>query len=237
MAPRQSRADLHVHPAGDRWIDSDEYAGFLDAIARSDVDAVALTDHDRIDVALALAAEVADDESCPVHIIVGQEISTESGHLLGLFLTDRVEPGMTLSDSVAAVHDQDGLAVVPHPRLPTSISVPGRLLADLAQSETRRRPDAIESFNPMAAWIPLEVSWIARFARHHGYALTGGSDGHRPADVGRGFTTFTGTDTADLRAAILARQTTGNGKPYGVRDASRGVIGQVRGGVVRPTRH
>ena len=68
-------------------------AGFLDVIA--------ISDHERIDAALA-ARPIAADRGLPVEIVVGEEITTRGGHLLGLFLERRVPPLKSLRWSIEA---------------------------------------------------------------------------------------------------------------------------------------
>lgn len=230
MRMGSARADLHIHPAGDRYKGGDP-AGFPAALAASGLAVAVLSDHDQVELAQRLRLE-ALEAGLTTAIVVGEEISTSDGHLLGLWLSDLVPPGMSLADSVAAIHDQGGLAVVAHPLLPTTISAGRRLLADLAQGPVRQRPDALEAFNPMAAWLPLEARLVARFARAHGYPTVGGSDGHRPEDIGRGFTVFNGATEDDLRAAILADAVAPAGRPYGPHDVVGGVWAQLHEGAL-----
>src|SRR4029450_10551158 len=71
-----------------------------------------------------------------VDVVVGEEISTLNGHLLGLFLEELVPPGLTALETIARIHDQGGLAVAAHPFHPLrgvdrgQYSV-GRLIPDL----------------------------------------------------------------------------------------------------------
>jgi predicted metal-dependent phosphoesterase TrpH len=223
------RADLHVHPAGNRPGRHDPIS-FLAALAVAGLDLAALTDHDRIDIAAELAARAAD---AGLALVVGEEITTRDGHLLGIGLRSPVAPGHSLGDSVAAVHDQGGLAIVAHPLLPLPTSARSRLLAALADGSPERRPDALEGFNPAVAWLPLHRHRIAALAASAGYAVVGGSDAHRPSAVGRGVTRFPGLTLADLRAAIDARSTVVDGRPYGLRDLRRIVAGRMAGGTSR----
>ncbi len=207
--PVHGRADLHVHPAGDR-LHGRDLDGLLAALAAADLNLVALTDHNRIDIAARLAARGA---GAGIALVVGEEITTCQGHLLGLGLHGRVAPGRTLGDSIAAVHDQGGLAIVAHPLLPVTISAPRRVLEELAEGVPERRPDALESYNARAGWVPFQRRRVVAFAAHAGFPVVGGSDAHRPGDVGRGVTRFAGRTFADLRAAIAAGTTVGEARP------------------------
>lgn len=72
---------------------------------------LAITDHDRIDGALA-ARDTAPEG---LSVIIGQEIRTNAGDLIGLFLERPVKPGLPPHEAAAAVHEQGGLVGLPHP--------------------------------------------------------------------------------------------------------------------------
>ncbi len=73
------------------------------------LDAVAVTDHDRLDFALALRAELGE------RIIVGEEVTTTDGHVIGLYLKEPVLPGQSAAATADAIHAQGGLVYIPHP--------------------------------------------------------------------------------------------------------------------------
>lgn len=214
------RADLHIHPSGggaDPGLPMAIYA----AIRASGLQVAVLTDHDRIAVARELVARSRDD-GLPTELVAGEEISTRDGHLLGIGLSSRVPYGLTLAESVAAIHDQGGVAVVAHPLLPTSISASGRLLVELAEGDVVRRPDALEAMHPTAMWLPGWRRRVERLAERCGYAIVGGSDAHSARSVGRVRTTFPGSSEADLVAAIRGRETRTEGQAHSLRDIFRG---------------
>lgn len=208
------RADLHVHPVGNGSSVRSPTA-LLSALVAAGLDPVALTDHDRIDAAAELAARGAD---AGLVILVGEEITSREGHVLGLGLGTLVAPGRSLGDTVAAIHAQGGLAIVAHPLLAIPSSASAGTLKALAQGPPERRPDAVEGFNPGVAWMPGYRRRVERLAAAAGYAVVGGSDAHRPAGVGRGLTRYRGRTFADLGAAIAAGETTAEGRAYGLRD-------------------
>src|ERR1041385_7118057 len=78
------------------------------------LDVIAVTDHDTIEGALR-ARECAARRPDAPHVIVGEEVSSRHGHILGLFLEKRVRPGLSAAATIAAIHDQGGLAVAAHP--------------------------------------------------------------------------------------------------------------------------
>ena len=145
-------ADLHVHPSGNA-VSAKTARAVYAALRESGLQVAVLTDHNRVDVAQALVAR-SRDERIPIALVVGEEITTTGGHLLGVGLTARVPAGLCLADAVAAVHDQGGIAVVAHPLLPGSMAASARLLVELAEGDLRARSDALEAMHPLAAWVP-----------------------------------------------------------------------------------
>ena len=214
------RADLHIHPSGN-WADAETTIAIYAALRGSGLQVAVLTEHDRIDVAQALVAR-SHDEGFPVELMVGEEITTSQGHLLGIGLSTRVPRFGSLSDTIALIHDQGGVAVVAHPLLPAYMAAPERLLVELAEGDPHRRPDALEGMHPTAAWVPGWRRSVKRLAERCGYALVGGSDAHTARSVGRVWTSFPGTTSTDLIAAIGSRETSTAGQRHSLRDVFRG---------------
>lgn len=202
-------ADLHIHTLA-----SDGTSGvveILDHVERSSrLDVIAITDHERIDAAIA-ARSIARDRGLRVEVIVGEEITTRGGHLLGLFLERSIPPLRSLRWSIAAVHEQGGIAVPAHPLVPYPLCAQGFVLRGLLDDpDARFHPDALETFNPTTLGRPWHGR-VVRFADRYGLARIGNSDAHVIESIGTGWTTFPGTSAGDLRRAILARQTQHHG--------------------------
>ncbi|MFQ5592204.1 MAG: PHP domain-containing protein [Phycisphaerae bacterium] len=70
---------------------------------------IAVTDHDTIEGAVRLQCMTS------AKVIVGEEVTTREGHLLGLFLKEAVPPGMSVVETAGAIRDQGGLVLLPHP--------------------------------------------------------------------------------------------------------------------------
>jgi predicted metal-dependent phosphoesterase TrpH len=187
------------------------------ALRRSGLQVAVLADHDHVDVAQGLVARSRDD-GLAIELLVGEEITTTQGHLVGVGLCALVPAGLTMADAVAAVHDQGAVAVVAHPLLPIRLATSARLLVQLAEADARHRPDALEAMHPTAAWWPGWRRRVERLARRCGYAVVGGSDAHVARSIGRGRTGFRGVTADDMVAAIRARETWAEGRRYAVRD-------------------
>ncbi len=235
------RADLHLHSLA-----SDGTAGIDEILAsaeRADLQVIAITDHDRIDAALAGRA-LAIRRGLPIEVVIGEEISTRGGHLLGLWLSGPIKPWRSLRHSIAEVHEQGGLAIPAHPLFPYPLCAQGILLRRLlADPDPRYRPDAIEVFNPTTFGRPVHRK-VVRFAEVHGLGAIGSSDAHAAEAIGCGWTTFPGRSAAELRAAILAREsgwqgtfhaTAGQLGTFGkqLRKYSRDIRDEARGRVLK----
>ena len=207
----RGRADLHIHTLASDGVSSVEE--ILDhAERRAHLDVIAIADHERIDAAQA-AQRIAEGRGLRLQVIVGEEISTRNGHLVGLFLRERIKPWGSMRDSVARVHDQGGIAIVAHPLVPYPLCASERTIRRLLDADERYHPDAIEAFNPTTA----RMRWSRRvpeFVASVGSAAVAARDAHRAQAVGQAITTFPGSGADDLRAAIEARTTDWQGTAY-----------------------
>jgi predicted metal-dependent phosphoesterase TrpH len=208
------RADLHVHTLASDGVSGVEE--ILDQAERIGLDVIAIADHERVDAGIAARA-MAEARGLHVQVIVGEEITTRGGHLVGLFLERRIPPWGSLRSSVARVHEQGGLAIIPHPLVPYPLCASARSIRRLmADPDPVFHPDAIEAFNPTTASMP----WSGRvpdFAAEVSLVPVAASDAHRAADVGHALTLFAGHSTEDVRAAIVRGRTAWQGAPYAWR--------------------
>jgi predicted metal-dependent phosphoesterase TrpH len=206
------RADLHIHTLASDGVSS--VAEILDFAERqAGLDVIAITDHERVDAAHAAHA-MAAARGMRIEVIVGEEVTTRSGHVVALFINERIRPWGSLKSTVARIHEQGGLAIIAHPLVPYPLCASARSIRRLLdESDPIFHPDAMEAFNPTTAGM----RWGARapeFAKHVGLAAIGASDAHRSEHVGQALTTFEGSSANDLRAAILARTTAWEGSTH-----------------------
>jgi len=203
---RRGRADIHIHTLASDGVDG--VLTILDRAGALGLDVVAITDHDRVDAALAARA-IARGRGMPIDVIVGEEVSTRSGHLLALWIEERIPPLRPLDETVARVHDQGGIAIAAHPLTPYLIPmcIGERAIRRLMDApDPRHHLDAIEAFNPTTFGRARHAA-VGRLARELGLPQTGASDAHEAAAIGTGATIFPGRTANELRAAIAAGET------------------------------
>jgi predicted metal-dependent phosphoesterase TrpH len=170
------RVDLHTHTmwSGDSTTTPDEFAAAVDA---SGIDVVCITDHNAIDGALALRDRLA------CRVIVGEELRTAAGEVIGLFLTERVPMGISHLDAAKAIRDQGGVVYVPHPFDPMRRNLAEPALYELADADLI---DAVEVFNAKTSLSSLNRR-AAAFAAEFGIVGGAGSDGHVPDALGAAY--------------------------------------------------
>ena len=195
------KADMHLHT-----LYSDGTASVqavLDHVeTRTDLDVIAITDHERIDGALR-AREIHAARPYGFELVVGEEITTRRGHVLALFLTERIPALRPLPETLERIHDQGGIAIAAHPLAPLTPSLGARsLLAAHRAADARHRFDAIELMNPSAAGRSRRVARNRLNADVLRLAAVGNSDAHVLQGIGSAWTWFPGSSAADYRVAL-----------------------------------
>jgi predicted metal-dependent phosphoesterase TrpH len=217
-------ADLHIHSAvGDGLATVEEILDYVEH--QTDLDLISITEHDDIRAALTARDAVAGGRF-RFDVITGTEITTRQGHLLAYGVERRYPMFRSLRDSIAAVHDDGGFVVVPHPlSFLTTSAGHGSLCRAVDCDDPRQRPDAIELFNPSFAGRVRHRRAI-ELNRRLGLAETGGSDAHHLNLIGTARTTFPGRTALDFRAAIAARTTRAEGAFWSFGDHMHGFAEQ-----------
>lgn len=183
------RFDLHVH--SDHSKDGQSTVEeILRAAAAKGLDGVAITDHNTTTGA-RLALEVCEKVTPGLLVIPGEEISTRSGHLIVLGITQDIPRGMTVRDTIKAAHDLGGLVIVPHPyqRFRHGMRIP-------------KGADAVEVYN--SRFLIGYHNYLAK-RRSKRLKLPGvaGSDAHLARFVGTAVT-IVDTDKKTLKAVLQA---------------------------------
>ncbi|MGD8453964.1 MAG: PHP-associated domain-containing protein [Phycisphaerae bacterium] len=196
---RQWKTVIHVHT--DYSDDANRSpAEVVETARRQGVDCVAITDHDDIRGAI-LGAELGGE----VRVIVGEEVSTAEGHLLGLFLKEAVPPGLSAEETARRIHEQGGLVLAPHPFCTLCEDNLGSTTVALAP-----HLDAVEVHNSQN-FLPWQDRRAAKFARAHGLPMFVGADAHLKGTLAGGYQIMPEFDgpagfLAALRQARLVRR-------------------------------
>jgi predicted metal-dependent phosphoesterase TrpH len=168
------------------------------AATQTDLKVIAITDHNTIEG--ALLAKSLEGMYPGLEVVVGAEITSKWGHILGLYLTEEVPPGLSAVETIARINEQGGVAIIAHPFAnrafgPFGLKSLGDRINDVAFQ-------AMEVYNSSPYLIHANRLAAKAFALGQGIAATGGSDAHVLKAIGKGHTMFRGETAADLRKSI-----------------------------------
>lgn len=168
MARIKTLIHIHTDFSPDSDLSCEALAAFAD---RHGFGCLAVTDHDAIDGALRLRSMT------DAQVIIGEEVTTRDGDLIGLFLTERIPPGLSARETAIAIKQQGGLVVVPHP----FIHFLGRGLRGVVW-ELIDLIDAVEVQNAQNLLAGADRA-AARFAKELGFAAFVGTDAHTASSI------------------------------------------------------
>jgi predicted metal-dependent phosphoesterase TrpH len=220
----ESRADIHVHTK----YSGIARLGFLrfpesvvepqDAVrkARSvGLRVLCITDHNTI-FGASKAQEYAKEND--IDVVIGEEISTLDGEIIGLYLNEEIPPHLTVEETIDRIRSQDGIVIAPHP---FSLHCPS-----LGEKIENLDIDAIETIN--AGHIDGYANSLATERSKSGkWAIVGGSDSHALGTIAYAYTTFEGENAEDLRRAILMKRTNASGVRMPLQKAISWSVGVV----------
>lgn len=197
------KADLHVHTNFSDGLDNPR--DIVRAAHQEGLQVIAVTDHDTLEGAVRAKEYSHNRPDLGVEVIVGEEISTTNGHLIGLFLKTLVPPRLSAKRTVELIHQQGGLAVLAHPFHPFTGKFPKfpRAVELIDELEL----DGMETLNNGEFYGPPFNAKAAKLCRLKGFAAVGSSDAHKARFVGMAYTEFPGKNGEDLRLALLERTT------------------------------
>lgn len=170
---RRIKVDMHMHSevSPDSRMPAAVQARRIREVG---LDVACATDHNSTLGGLRLR-EAADG----FRVVVGSEILSRDGEIVGLFLEKDVPRGLSAEDTIARIRDQGGIVSVPHPFSRNRLGHIRRA----ALERVHDRIDAIEVFNAREAFAS-DNARAAAFAAEHGIRGAVGSDSHRPAEIG-----------------------------------------------------
>jgi predicted metal-dependent phosphoesterase TrpH len=187
------RVDMHSHTmwSGDSTTTPDELVA---AVSATGVDVLAVTDHNAIEGAEELAAVLA------CRVIIGEEVRTQMGEIIGLFLSERIPSGLSPAEVARRIRAQGGVVYIPHPFDPMRARLQRAALDGLVAEGL---VDAIEGRNAKTSLEHLNQEAVD-YATGHGLAIGAGSDAHVPDALGAAYVTMGDFDDAGSFVAQLA---------------------------------
>lgn len=200
-----SKVDTHIHTKYSG--NSKRISVIPDCISRPErilkfadkrgIDFLAITDHDTI------RGGIETEKLAPSRIIVGEEISTSGGELLGLFLNETIPPNLSPEESIDRIKDQGGLAIAAHP-----YSVICPCVKDLIY---KLKVDGIEVFNAFHRDGIINRK-AAEENKKIKNASIAGSDAHTERMVGNAYTLFKGNTPEEFYKAVKKKKTIPQGE-------------------------
>jgi len=194
-------ADFHIHTRFSRDSILPEERFIKLAIERG-LTHVAITNHNNVEGAIAVRDKVAElNLQDQLTVILGEEVSTADGEVVGLFLSKTIPRGLSAKETADEIHRQGGLVSIPHPFDPFRGSHikagPLRNLAELGKI------DMVEIFNCRVALQRHNLE-AAEFARRYDIPGIAASDAHSSFEIAMAFNALPPFDTADeLKAGLL----------------------------------
>lgn len=181
------------------------------AVAKG-INVLAITDHDSIEGARAAKA-YAEKNNLPVKIIIGEEISCTGGHIIGLFLAERVESFLPLEETLKELKRQNAIIIIPHLLFEEDVLGEYLYRYKVSYLDLVQRPDLlemidgveVENFSIMESDFSEKSNFINEtFLKK---ARISSSDAHIKRNFGNNYTLFEGETVEDLKKAILEKTT------------------------------
>lgn len=204
------KADYHIHSNySDGKPTVEEILEYAEN--KTDLDVIAIVDHDTIE-GVQKALELTKLKKYRFDLIVGEEVSTTDGHIVGLYLSSKIEPGKSAQETVDEIKRQGGIAIASHPfqhtrfsndQMVTMDGIGSKVLYDL-----RFDLNAVETVNATPTLADENVGVTAMNRTLLRIAELGASDAHIKEAIGMGYTAFEGNTAEDFRQAIKTHQTT-----------------------------
>jgi len=171
------KVDLHLHTKYS--LDSHtEIDDIIAACQAHGITCIAVTDHGQTEGAFEMA------KKAPFKVIIGEEVLTPAGEIIGLFLKETIKSPCQPEEAVEEIKRQGGVVVIPHPfdsmRITAmKIDVTNRLVEN---SDV----DAIEVLNGRMIYNK-DNKRALKYAEKHDLLKTAGSDAHRADEIGNAY--------------------------------------------------
>ena len=185
------RADFHIHTKYSMDCEM-ELDDIIETCRIKNLNCINICDHGTVEGALKLK------DKAPFKVIVGEEILTPHGEIMGMFLSETIPSGISVEKAVEQVKQQGGLVCLPHPFDPfRGLSLTGGEIDELAKDV-----DVVEVFNARSHSDKTAEKAFA-YASRHNLPGTAGSDSHTLREIGYTFVELPEFDTKEEFLAAL----------------------------------
>jgi predicted metal-dependent phosphoesterase TrpH len=206
------KADLHIHTREGDGLDTFEQI-FEHVETRTDLDVIAITEHDSLETALR-ARELWARGHYRFDFVAGAEMTTLEGHVVVLYIEEPLSSFQRVEATLEAAHARGGVCFAPHPTSLLTRSVGAGTLKRLQADRNGAGFDAIE----LANLSPPGRPFLGKARRLNESTLrlpaVGASDAHFVQAIGSAFTRFEGRSALDLRRAFASGEVSGHETCY-----------------------
>lgn len=190
------KIDLHTHsiisPDGAGSITESDFDKYLtDGV----LDCIAITDHNEVRFAQMMQKKWGEK------IIIGEEITTADGEMIGLFLKQKIEPGFSAKETAKKIHDQGGFVYIPHPFETLRKGMQEEVLVTLIDDI-----DIFEVFNGRGKWRG-KTKEAHMFAQKYNLVGAASSDAHGHRGIGKTFSIIGKMPTRSTLVTLLKNGT------------------------------
>ncbi|MCD6591095.1 MAG: PHP domain-containing protein [Candidatus Aenigmarchaeota archaeon] len=201
------KADFHIHshfsPDSDMTPED-----ILKAVKRLKFDIIAVTDHNTIKGGIE-TKKLAENEGMDVKVVVGSEIKTKDGEVIGLNIKKEIPKNLSLIETCKRIKKQDGFLIIPHPFDKMRKGVGDHVY------EIMKYIDAVEVFNARTLFTKFNRD-AYEFAYNNNLPSVAGSDSHFSFEIGSAYTLIKARNIDDIFASIKRGFTKIKGRKTGL---------------------
>lgn len=187
------KADLHIHTKYSMDCDT-PLEKIIKRCLELGINCIAIADHGTTEGALKMQG------LAPFTVIVAEEILTQHGEIMGIFLKETIPSGLSVEQTISQIRAQDGLVAIPHP----FDSIRHSALDSRIVEEIAEQIDVIEVFNSRSPLLHDSAKALA-FAQKYGIAKSAGSDAHTTYEISNAYVEMPEFNGKDDFLQALAR--------------------------------
>ncbi len=188
------KIDLHTHSilSPDGGLSENDYKSLFQHKA---LNVIAVTDHNSLKYAQQLQKKLGNK------IIVGEEVCSKQGEIIGLFLTDEIPAGLTAAETVKQIKKQNGVVCIPHPFETVRQGISKNVLDEIIEDV-----DLIEVFNGRSLQTNMR-KFALDATREYAKVGVANSDAHCRLGIGRTYNLISTMPTKKSLVDLLAKGT------------------------------